>query len=137
MFKGPPAPPGPVDSLVLNGDKLEAERGPVGKTGKTAGDMDGAKELFRRADYAQAEKVFHRIANDTKNSTQIAEEARYYEAARRKKAKNGSWCRPRMSTSRKANRSWTKKAGRSRRWKRSSWIFVVRSRTRRSSTSAA
>jgi TolA-binding protein len=80
IFKGPPPPPGPVDSMVLHGDKLEADQPPPTKAGKTAGDMDGAKELFRRSDYAAAEKVFHRIANDTKNSTQIAEEARYYEA---------------------------------------------------------
>jgi TolA-binding protein len=80
IFKGPPPPPGPVDSLVLHGDRLEAEQPPAAKGGKTAGDMDGAKELFRRGDYGQAEKVFHRIANDTKNTTQLAEEARYYEA---------------------------------------------------------
>jgi TolA-binding protein len=79
-FKGPPAPPGPVDSLVLHGDRLEPDQPPPAKGGKTAGDMEGAKELFRRGDYVQAEKVFHRIAEDTKNSVQLAEEARYYEA---------------------------------------------------------
>jgi TolA-binding protein len=79
-FKGPPAPPGPVDSLVLRGDHLESETAPVtAKPGTTDGDMEGAKELFRRGEYATAEKVFHRIAENSKN-IQLAEEARYYEA---------------------------------------------------------
>jgi outer membrane protein assembly factor BamD (BamD/ComL family) len=69
-----------VDDLVLRDGRLEHDEGVVGKLGKTAPEMGGAKELFRRAEYAKAEKVFHRIANDTQNSTQIAEEATYYEA---------------------------------------------------------
>jgi TolA-binding protein len=80
LFKGPPAPPGPVESLVLRGDRLEKDPGPLGKVGKTAGELEGGKELLRRGENAQAEKIFHRVANDTKNSIQIAEEARYYEA---------------------------------------------------------
>jgi outer membrane protein assembly factor BamD (BamD/ComL family) len=80
MFKKPPAPPGPAEDLVLKDGKLEKNEGPVGKVGATAVEMDGAKELFRRNEYVKAEAVFHRIANDTKNTPQIAEEARYYEA---------------------------------------------------------
>jgi TolA-binding protein len=79
-FKGPDAPPGPASDLVLRDGKLEPSPAPSVKTGQTARDMDGAKDLFRRGDYATAEKIFHRIAEDSKNSTQIAEEARYYEA---------------------------------------------------------
>jgi outer membrane protein assembly factor BamD (BamD/ComL family) len=79
-FKGPDAPPGPASDLVIRDGKLEAPPTAPAKAGKTAEDMDGAKDLFRRGEYSQAEKIFHRIAEDSKNSMQIAEEARYYEA---------------------------------------------------------
>jgi TolA-binding protein len=79
-FKGPEAPPGPASDLVLRDGQLEAPAAvPPPKGSKTFQDMGGAKDLFRRGDYANAEKVFHRIADDTKNTTPIAEEARYYE----------------------------------------------------------
>jgi outer membrane protein assembly factor BamD (BamD/ComL family) len=76
--KGPDAPPAPADSLVLRGDHLEPDKAPVAGTAAT--ELAGAKELYRRGDYANAETIFHRIAGNTKNSAQIAEEARYYEA---------------------------------------------------------
>src|SRR5262249_42976598 len=40
----------------------------------------GAHELYRGGDFATAERIFHRIADNTKNNPQLAEEARYYEA---------------------------------------------------------
>jgi outer membrane protein assembly factor BamD (BamD/ComL family) len=80
MFKKPPAPPGPVDDVVLRDGKLEKPPPPLVKPGQSGEDLDGGKELFRRNEYVKAEAVFHRIANDTKNTPQIAEEARYYEA---------------------------------------------------------
>jgi outer membrane protein assembly factor BamD (BamD/ComL family) len=67
-----------VESFVLHGDKLEEQKLP--EKGTPEGDLAGAKELFRQGEYAKAEKLFHRIAEDTHNATQIAEEARYYEA---------------------------------------------------------
>ncbi len=79
-WKAPPAPPGPADSLVLRGGRLEEDHPVPMKTGKTAPELDGARELFRRGDYVNAEKVFCHVADDTKNGIQIAEEARYYEA---------------------------------------------------------
>jgi outer membrane protein assembly factor BamD (BamD/ComL family) len=79
-FKKTPAPPGPVDDLVLRDGKLETDPGVAAQqASKTAAELGGAKELFRRGEYVQAQKVFHRIANDTKNTTQVAEEATYYE----------------------------------------------------------
>jgi TolA-binding protein len=81
MFnKKPPAPPGPVDDVVLRDGRLEKNPAADTKAAKTSEDLDGAKELFRRNEYDKAEKLFHRIAQDTKNTPQIAEEARYYEA---------------------------------------------------------
>src|SRR5262249_38176835 len=45
-----------------------------------AADLAGAHELFRRGNYDQAESYYHKIAKNTKNTPQVAEEARYYEA---------------------------------------------------------
>ena len=73
-------PAAPADSLVLRGDHLEAEKVPPSKNEKQAAELAGAKELYRRGDYAAAQILFAKVANNTKNSSQIAEEARYYEA---------------------------------------------------------
>lgn len=73
-----PPPPGAADSMVLHGDRLEADKPPA--EGSAAADLAGAHELFRRGDYAQAEKHFRRIADNTKNTPQVAEDARYHQA---------------------------------------------------------
>jgi outer membrane protein assembly factor BamD (BamD/ComL family) len=78
LFHPPKPPPGPADSVVLQGDHLEPES--LATEGTTKGDLAGGHELFRRSEYAKAEKVFHHIAENTKNTDVIAEEARYYEA---------------------------------------------------------
>jgi outer membrane protein assembly factor BamD (BamD/ComL family) len=77
-FTAPPAPPPPADSLVLRGDKLEPETLP--KEGTAAADVAGALVLYRRGEYKTAETIFHKVAENTKNPPQVAEEARYYEA---------------------------------------------------------
>jgi outer membrane protein assembly factor BamD (BamD/ComL family) len=71
-------PPGPHDTLVLRGDRLEPEAPPV--EGTPAGDLAGAHELYRRGEFHKAASVFHRIANNKKNPPHVAEEARFYEA---------------------------------------------------------
>lgn len=74
----PKAPPGPAESLVLRGDRLESETTPA--EGSASATLAGAHELYRAGDYVKAEKLFHKIADNTKNPPAIAEEARYYEA---------------------------------------------------------
>jgi TolA-binding protein len=74
----PKPPPGPADSLVLRGDSLEAERSPADS--KAAAQLGSAHELYRRGEYAEARRLFRSVADNTKNSTQVAEEARYFEA---------------------------------------------------------
>jgi outer membrane protein assembly factor BamD (BamD/ComL family) len=74
----PPPPAPPEESLVLRGDRLEQETKPA--EGTAAADLAGAHVLHRDGKFSEAEKVFHRIAENTKNSPPIAEEARYYEA---------------------------------------------------------
>jgi outer membrane protein assembly factor BamD (BamD/ComL family) len=71
-------PDAPADSLVLRGDHLEPEK--TAAVIKGTAELAGAKELYRRGDYVNAQTLFAKIANNTKNSSQIAEEARYYEA---------------------------------------------------------
>src|SRR5262249_25966787 len=77
-FTPPPPPPPPEDNLVLRGDRLEQEARPA--EGSAAAHLAGAHVLYRDGKFSEAEKVFHRLAENTKNSPQIAEEARYYEA---------------------------------------------------------
>jgi outer membrane protein assembly factor BamD (BamD/ComL family) len=74
----PPAPPPPADSLILRGDRLESETAPA--AGSSAATLAGAREMYRQGEFAKAEKIFHKIADNTKNSPSVAEEARYYEA---------------------------------------------------------
>jgi outer membrane protein assembly factor BamD (BamD/ComL family) len=73
-----PPPPPPAESLVLRGDRLEPETKPA--EGTAAADLAGAHVLHRDGKFGEAEKIFHRIAENTKNLPQVAEEARYYEA---------------------------------------------------------
>ena len=77
-FTPPPAPPPPEESLVLHGDRLEPEAKPA--QGTPAADLAGAHVLYRDGKFSEAEKIFHKIADNTKNPPPIAEEARYYEA---------------------------------------------------------
>jgi TolA-binding protein len=78
VFKKPEAPPAPAESVVLRGDRLEADKPPADGTG--AAELAGAHELYRKEEYAKAEKLFRKAADNKKNSPQVAEEARYFEA---------------------------------------------------------
>jgi outer membrane protein assembly factor BamD (BamD/ComL family) len=77
LFKGPEAPPGAADHMVLRGDQVVPDKA-VEDTG--AKELAGAQEVFRKSDYVAAEKLFGKIADNKHNSPQVAEEARYYEA---------------------------------------------------------
>lgn len=77
-FLPPPPPSGPVDSLVLRGDRLELETPPAQVSGDYT--LAGAYELYRRGEYDHAERVFHHIAENKKLPPTVAEEARFYEA---------------------------------------------------------
>lgn len=47
---------------------------------RTTPELLNAQEQYRKGDYAAAGSAFHKIAENTKNSPQVAEEARFYEA---------------------------------------------------------
>jgi outer membrane protein assembly factor BamD (BamD/ComL family) len=78
LFTPLPPPPPPADKLVLRGNTLVADEPP--KPGSAEADLAGAHELYRRGEYDKAAVLFKRLANNTKNAVQLAEEARFYEA---------------------------------------------------------
>jgi outer membrane protein assembly factor BamD (BamD/ComL family) len=70
-------PDPPIDNIVLRGQtRPDLDNSPA----KISGDLGKAHELFRQNDWPHAEDQFHKIAENTKNSPSVAEEARYYEA---------------------------------------------------------
>src|SRR5206468_325616 len=48
--------------------------------GRGSQELAAAHEVYRQGSYATAEKAFHKVAENTKNSPLVAEEARFYEA---------------------------------------------------------
>src|SRR4051812_24081703 len=74
----PPDPKAPagVEGMVLRDGRLQADTQP----GRGAPQLAAAMELYRQDNFAAAEKAFHKVAENTKNSPLVAEEARFYEA---------------------------------------------------------
>jgi tetratricopeptide (TPR) repeat protein len=48
--------------------------------GRGSEELAAAQELYRQENFAAAEKAFHKVAENTRNSPLVAEEARFYEA---------------------------------------------------------
>ena len=67
----------PDDAMVLRGQpRADHDTSPD----KVSGALGQAHDLFRQSEWSKAEKGFHEIAENKKNSPSVAEEARYYEA---------------------------------------------------------
>jgi TolA-binding protein len=66
----------PEDAFVLRGGEMVADAG----LPTLGGDFEGARQLFNQKEYAQAEPIFGHIADNAKNSLQVMEAARYYQA---------------------------------------------------------
>ncbi len=71
-------PPGPVDSYVLRGGKLEQVSASQGDPAMA--ELEGAHNLRKQEEHAKAGAIFHRLANNQKNTHNIIEEALFYEA---------------------------------------------------------
>jgi outer membrane protein assembly factor BamD (BamD/ComL family) len=69
---------GAAETLVLRNGQLVPDAAPT--EGSPSAELAGASELYRRGEYAEAEKVFREVAENTKISVSVAEEARFYEA---------------------------------------------------------
>jgi TolA-binding protein len=72
----PPQPP--AETLKLCAEGFVTERPP--EPGTSAADMAGAHDLFRRGEYADAERLFHHHAEKTHDPEPLRAEARFYEA---------------------------------------------------------
>jgi outer membrane protein assembly factor BamD (BamD/ComL family) len=77
-FKPPVPPPPPVESFVMRNGVLVAEPKPKEQTAEA--ELAGARDYFRREEYAKAEKLYHRVANNDKNAPLLIQEGIYYEA---------------------------------------------------------
>jgi outer membrane protein assembly factor BamD (BamD/ComL family) len=66
------------DSYVMEGDQTVTVKAP--RRGTPEARMMIAREAFRRQDYARAERMFHRVADNEKNPPKLVEEAKFYEA---------------------------------------------------------
>jgi outer membrane protein assembly factor BamD (BamD/ComL family) len=69
-------PPSPPAGMVFRDGKLVPD--PTG--GRGSPELAAAHEVYRASDYSAAESAFHKIAENTKNSPSVGEEARFYEA---------------------------------------------------------
>jgi outer membrane protein assembly factor BamD (BamD/ComL family) len=78
LFAAPKPPPPPVDSFVVRPDGLAPEKVP--EEGTTEARLAGARDLFRRAEYAKAQVLYHAVANETKVQPALVQEGLFYEA---------------------------------------------------------
>jgi outer membrane protein assembly factor BamD (BamD/ComL family) len=78
LFAPPKTPPPPVESFVLRADGLVEEKVP--EAGTPDARLAGARELFRRGEYAKAEAAYHYVGDNPKNPMPAIVEAKYYEA---------------------------------------------------------
>jgi outer membrane protein assembly factor BamD (BamD/ComL family) len=76
---GPPkAPDPPVESFVIRADGLAPAK-PLAPDSPEA-KLAGARDLFRREDYAKAERLYSAIADNHKAPAAVTQEALYYKA---------------------------------------------------------
>jgi outer membrane protein assembly factor BamD (BamD/ComL family) len=76
---GPPkAPDPPVESFVIRADGLAPARPPAPDSPEAK--LAGARDLFRREEYAKAERLYRTIADNHKAAAAVTQEALYYEA---------------------------------------------------------
>jgi TolA-binding protein len=65
----------PTAGMVFRDGRWQADATP----GRGSPELAAAHEVYRQDNFAAAEKAFHKIAENTKNSPLVAEEARFYE----------------------------------------------------------
>ena len=68
--------PPPAASMVMRDGKLVPEQ----SGGRGSPELAAAHELYRAGSYSAAGKAFKKIADNTRNSPSVGEEARFYEA---------------------------------------------------------
>jgi Outer membrane lipoprotein/Tetratricopeptide repeat len=78
LFAAPKPPPPPVDDFVVRPEGLAPVKTP--EEGTTDARLAGARDLFRRAEYAKAQVLYHAVANETKAQPVAVQEGLFYEA---------------------------------------------------------
>jgi outer membrane protein assembly factor BamD (BamD/ComL family) len=78
LFAAPKPPPPPVDSFIVRPDGLAPDKVPEENT--TEARLAGARDLFRRAEYAKAQELYHAVANETKAQPTAVQEGLFFEA---------------------------------------------------------
>jgi outer membrane protein assembly factor BamD (BamD/ComL family) len=66
----------PGQAMVFRDGRWQADP----NAGRGSTELAAARELYRQDNLAAAEKAFHKVAENTRNSPLVAEEARFYEA---------------------------------------------------------
>ena len=78
LWAAPKPPPPPVDSFVVRPDGLVPEKVP--ETGTAEARLAGARDLYRRGEYTQAQALYHSVAQDGKAGPPAIQEGLFYEA---------------------------------------------------------
>jgi outer membrane protein assembly factor BamD (BamD/ComL family) len=78
LFAAPKPPPPPVDDFVVRPEGLTPVKAP--EEGTTDARLAGARDLFRRAEYAKAQVLYHAVANETKAQPVAVQEGLFFEA---------------------------------------------------------
>jgi len=78
LFATPKPPPPPVDDFVVRPEGLAPVKAP--EEGTTDARLAGARDLFRRAEYAKAQVLYHAVANETKAQPVAVQEGLFFEA---------------------------------------------------------
>jgi outer membrane protein assembly factor BamD (BamD/ComL family) len=75
---GPAAPPTETDTFVLRPEGLTQERPALASSEDATNILAAAREMFRRGEYAQAERYFGRIADNERNGPPAVQESLFY-----------------------------------------------------------
>ncbi|HVS34305.1 MAG TPA: tetratricopeptide repeat protein [Gemmataceae bacterium] len=78
LWAVPKPPPPPADSFIVRPDGLTPEKLP--ETGTSESRLVGARDLFRRGEYATAQQLYHSVGNDSKTTPANIQEGLFYEA---------------------------------------------------------
>ena len=78
LFPAPTPPPPPVDSFIVRPDGLVPEKVP--ETGTADAQLAGARDLFRRKEYAKAQELYHAVGQNARAPVADVQEGLFYEA---------------------------------------------------------
>lgn len=78
LYAPPKPPPPPVDSFVVRPDGLTPEKVPEKNTPDAQ--LAGARDLFRRKEYAKAQELYHAVSQNAHAPVADVQEGLFYEA---------------------------------------------------------